>query len=270
MSYDIRVTAINKSGKSDAQTVSNVMLPNPTPTPKPVPEKVTGLRVKSVTSSSVTLSWNSAKNATSYRVYWKRNSETDWQVEGTTSSTSYQVINLYSNAGYDFKVVAERNGEKAADTVLKNVKTSVEAFHDGNLKDTSIKVSIGFRYRDPETDKIMEVKSFVSNTMVQNIRRKNYSYGVYYEFDLPWLATSRYYTMRVDIEAPDGYQRTCYLDEGFSFENLGSSAEWSWSILGENFFSDLFDAYGTIPKGTYTITFYWNDMLVNATSFNVT
>ncbi len=66
---------------------------------------VTGFK-GTVGNKSVRLSWNAAKNAGSYKVYWKRSSKTEWKLAKTTTARSLTISGLINGTSYDFKVVA--------------------------------------------------------------------------------------------------------------------------------------------------------------------
>lgn len=54
----------------------------------------------------VTLSWNAAKGATTYEIYWKRSSASEWKKAGSTTKRSVNINGLNNGVEYDFKIVA--------------------------------------------------------------------------------------------------------------------------------------------------------------------
>lgn len=66
---------------------------------------VTGLK-GTTGDKKVTLSWNAAKGATTYTVYWKRSTASSWNKAGSTSKRAANITGLNNGVAYDFKVVA--------------------------------------------------------------------------------------------------------------------------------------------------------------------
>lgn len=80
------------------------------------------------TNKKVLLSWDKAKNADSYKVYWKRSSSSDWKLAKETTKRALTVSGLNNDMSYDFRVVA--NGHESGILTISptasgsNVKTA--------------------------------------------------------------------------------------------------------------------------------------------------
>ena len=77
-----------------------------------VPKKVTSVKVKKQTTTSVTLNWSKATGATGYEVYKYNTSKKKWEKVGSTTKTSYTVKNLKAGTKYKFKVKAYKTVSK--------------------------------------------------------------------------------------------------------------------------------------------------------------
>ena len=88
------------------------------------PGSVKNVKVKSVNTSSVTLSWDKAAHATSYAVEYKRTGDTKWTSAGSTANTTYTVSGLDTNKAYDFRVTAYANRFETQGAQLTSVLTA--------------------------------------------------------------------------------------------------------------------------------------------------
>ena len=70
---------------------------------------VTNLKGVSGESKKIKLSWDAAKDATKYTIYYKRSSNSEWIKAGTTSKCAVNLNGLTNGTKYDFKVVANGN-----------------------------------------------------------------------------------------------------------------------------------------------------------------
>jgi hypothetical protein len=71
-----------------------------------VPSAPTGVTATAQSSSSIRVTWNSVNGATSYKVYWAKSSYGTYDLDGTTTTTSWTSNGWYpSSTGY-FKVTA--------------------------------------------------------------------------------------------------------------------------------------------------------------------
>ena len=76
----------------------------------------------------VTLSWKAVSGVTSYDVFWKRSTATEWQKAGSTKKKSANITGLNNDVSYDFKISA--NGVESASLTLSpsaTKKTTVSA-----------------------------------------------------------------------------------------------------------------------------------------------
>lgn len=72
-------------------------------------------------NKQVLLSWNAAKNSTSYKVYWKRSSNSTWKLAKETTKRALTIKGLNNDMNYDFKIVASTGVESS---VIKIAPTS--------------------------------------------------------------------------------------------------------------------------------------------------
>ncbi|MGN1194887.1 MAG: fibronectin type III domain-containing protein [Acutalibacteraceae bacterium] len=76
-----------------------------------VPQKVSGIKVKTADSSSITLSWDDVSDADGYKIYGKAESEKDYKLLDTVKKASAAVKELKSGTVYSFKIRAYRKDE---------------------------------------------------------------------------------------------------------------------------------------------------------------
>ena len=76
------------------------------------PKKVTGLKAKKQTTTSITLNWSKVSGATGYEVYKYNSSKKKWEKVGSTTKTSYTVKKLKAGTKYKFKVKAYKTVSK--------------------------------------------------------------------------------------------------------------------------------------------------------------
>ncbi|MDR1830986.1 MAG: fibronectin type III domain-containing protein [Candidatus Fibromonas sp.] len=92
-----------------------------------------GVKAESLTSSSITITWNDFANATAYRIYRSESYSGTYAEIGTSTSNSYTDTELASNANYYYKVSVRNNtleGDQSSyvnATVLLRAPTSVTA-----------------------------------------------------------------------------------------------------------------------------------------------
>ncbi|MCD7847787.1 MAG: fibronectin type III domain-containing protein [Oscillospiraceae bacterium] len=84
----------------------------------------TSFKATSGTSGKITLSWTAADDATSYTVYWKRSSATEWKKAGTIKKTAVSITGLKDGTSYDFYVVANTGYSSGTATITPSTKTS--------------------------------------------------------------------------------------------------------------------------------------------------
>ncbi len=85
------------------------------------PGSVKNLKVKSVNTSSVTLTWDKAAHATRYTVEYRITGDSAWLQAGETANTSYPVNDLIPAQSYDFLVTAYSSGLKTTGAQLSSV-----------------------------------------------------------------------------------------------------------------------------------------------------
>ena len=87
--------------------------------------KVTNLRVTSITPNTISLSWNAASNANSYKLKYKKSSVSKWY-EHNISGQSVKIKSLKPNTKYNIAVIGVKNGVKIDDKnwVYKDVITA--------------------------------------------------------------------------------------------------------------------------------------------------
>ena len=69
------------------------------------PAKVTGVKAKAVSSSSIKVSWKKAGNAKKYEVYKSTKKSSGFKKAGTTKGKSYTAKKLKAGTKYYFKVM---------------------------------------------------------------------------------------------------------------------------------------------------------------------
>ena len=116
-SYDFKVFSFRGSNYSNSAAVTAR-----TATPAPAaPATVTGLKVSSAATSSLTLSWNKTSTADSYEIDMYKNGK--WVYVAKISGNSYTVSGLSANTNYDFKVFSF-NGSKYSNSARLTAKTA--------------------------------------------------------------------------------------------------------------------------------------------------
>ena len=121
--YSVYVVAQNAAGSTSTSNTITVTTPTPS-----IPLAPTGLTIKGISSTSVSLSWNASAGAASYDVVARVAGVATIGTFNTTS-TSYTVTGLSPGAPYSFYVVAKNaNGSSgASSTVSCNTTPPVPA-----------------------------------------------------------------------------------------------------------------------------------------------
>ncbi len=130
-----------------------------------VPKKVTGLKAKKQTTTSITFNWSKVTEASGYELYKYNSSKKKWEKIKTTSKTSYTVKNLKVGTTYRFKVRA-----------YKKVNNETYCSSYSSVLTTTTKTS---------TPKILRV---TSKSKKATINWKKVSGAKGYEI---WMATSK-------------------------------------------------------------------------------
>ncbi len=260
--YDFRVVAVNGVKRSKQVLLNNKK------TASDVPPDVRELKVKKAIPDTVTLTRKKVSGA-DYRVFYRRSYTEEWLYAGVTDKGLFKVENLYSNASYDFRVVTEKNGHPSPGVVLEGVKTTVKNYRDGRLKTTSVSVDITCRQRSGSSGKAEAIRSFSAGTMADKLRNGARSYGIGYTVNIPMLKTVRTVKIRIDLVAPNGYEQTVYEEESHTYDNIGRKKKWTKEFLGDGFFDGLWKRYESIPTGKYEVNLYWDNLLMNSSTFSV-
>ena len=140
-SYEFRIRAV-KNGKYSAWT-------NHTASTKAAavtkPSAVTGFKASTITTNSITLTWNKATNADSYKLEMKVDGA--WKELTTTSSTSYTVKNLSPNTSYEFRIrgvkgtVSGATTTETFTTAKEPAPDAVTGFKATTVSSSSIKLT---------------------------------------------------------------------------------------------------------------------------------
>ena len=117
--YYFRVRAYNNGGYGKYSSILKA---------GPAPDQVTGLKLKNITETTITVKWSKAKGAKSYKIFLKENNGSYFEY-GTSNTTSYTIKNLEQKTTYSIKIKAENaygigkasSGVKAK-TLFKQVK----------------------------------------------------------------------------------------------------------------------------------------------------
>lgn len=138
-------------------------------------------------------------------------------------------------------------------------------FEDGKLKAKSVRTSVDYRRIKKGSDSVGSVDQLTASDMMKNM--ENYYYGLRYEITLPELAYARDYFVQIAMTAPNGYMQTVHTSQ-YTF-STGTGFTHYLRFMGEAFFLNLYNNFGEIPVGTYTIELYFNGMLANTRTFRI-
>lgn len=116
--YRIIVKAYNKNAQLYSEASDTIKV-------KTAPAKVTNLKAKTVTSTTVTLSWKKVTGATQYIVYYSTNGK-KWS-STKTKKTSVTLKKLSANKKYYFKVQAVKGSLKGDESAKLTASTAVAA-----------------------------------------------------------------------------------------------------------------------------------------------
>ena len=113
------------------------------------------------------------------------------------------------------------------------------------------------------------VKSLKAKDIKKALKNGNSNYGVKYTMKMPQLAKARSFFVTLAFESPDGFLWTVLADD-IEFKRVNGGYQVLWfPIVGQRFFSELYDTTKDIPTGKYKIYLYWDGMLVDKSTFNV-
>lgn len=128
--------------------------PTPDPSPEPVPEptpavsKVTGVKLKTRTTSSVTLSWSKVSDADGYYVYRADSYGGTYKKIAGVSKNEYKNTGLTQGREYYYKVYAYKDGKKgsASSKFAAAAKPKYDRYGKTTEKDIRIRTHAGTSY----------------------------------------------------------------------------------------------------------------------------
>lgn len=122
--------------------------PEPTPDPAPAVNKVTGVSLKTRTTSSVTLSWNKTSGADGYYIYRADAYDGTYKKIASATRTEYKNTGLTQGREYYYKVYAYKDGEKgnASSKFAAAAKPKYDRYGKTTEKDIRIRTHAGTSY----------------------------------------------------------------------------------------------------------------------------
>lgn len=118
-------------------------------------EDKSGVKTKLTAYNAVKVSWSKVDKATSYKVYYKKFTNTKWTLKGSTTKTSMTVKSLAAGSSISFKVVPtwKKNGKTYTGPVkvCKPVSTLKKATLSSVKKASSGKVKVSWKKLDNVT-----------------------------------------------------------------------------------------------------------------------
>jgi len=183
--YYYRVLAVNSvySGMPNNGRSSPSQASNPITITLPAPD---GLKVDSITSSSISISWNdNSTKETGFIVKRKTSSETSWSNVATlvANTTSYSDKNFLTGVTYEYKVVAYRHvcstNVYSADSNIVSAKSGGSSSGGGG--DCFIATAAYGSYLSPE---VKTLREFRDNYLLRNPLGKAFV-GAYYKVSPP-------------------------------------------------------------------------------------
>lgn len=123
-------------------------IPDPTPDPKPAVGKVTGVSLKTRTTSSVTLKWSKVSGADGYYVYRADSYGGTYKKIKSTTDTEYKNTGLTQGREYYYKVYAYKDGDKgsASAKFAAAAKPKYDRYGKTTEKDIRIRTHAGTSY----------------------------------------------------------------------------------------------------------------------------
>jgi len=128
--YYYYIKAVNNVGESDYSSYTYAV------TPSSVPSIPTGGTATALSSSSISVSWNSVSGATSYKVYYEIGSSTTKNLAGTVSGTSYTHTGLQADTTYWYYITAVNSAGESdySDYIYARTSTSGNGGGGGTSK----------------------------------------------------------------------------------------------------------------------------------------
>ena len=226
----------------------------------------------SMNKGRTTVSWTDSANNSPYEVayecvgsgnvshpsYWAGAD----RASSTTYSKSFTIDSLIPGKTYNIKIT-DCNNERITKTYTI---PAADTFVDGLLKASSIKTSLEPRCKTYGADDTSATSTgqLQASTIISNINSKEY--GCQFIIDFPQLAYSRTYFTQIAIIAPNGYTE-CEAHHTYEYERKYS--QYSYSIIGDWTFANMYEYNKTIPSGTWTVELYLDGMFVKRTTFTV-
>jgi hypothetical protein len=139
--YQFRLAAVSKSLTSVYTAIVTVT------TKVDPPATPANFRSTAQASNSITLAWNTASNATGYKVEYKKSSDSNWSTFSpapSASATTVTVTGLTVNTDYQFRLAATNAGGSSAYAAVVNASTKLASpanFKSTTQTDTSLNVS---------------------------------------------------------------------------------------------------------------------------------
>jgi hypothetical protein len=118
--YNARVKSICTSGTSDYSAITNFTTQSETCN---VP---TNLNASGITQTSAGISWNAVTGATSYKLEYKKNSESTWSVQATTATT-ISLVDLVPGTLYNVRVKSNCSSTGSDYSSIVNFTTGNES-----------------------------------------------------------------------------------------------------------------------------------------------
>lgn len=112
-----------------------------------VPKTVTGLKAKTQTTKTISLSWSKTTGATGYRVYQYSSSKGEYVLKKSLTGTSYKVTGLKEGTSYKFKIRPYTKSEDGtviwgADSKVLSTATKTATPTIKSISNSSRKVTI--------------------------------------------------------------------------------------------------------------------------------
>ena len=245
--------------------------PTAKPTATPVP-RTFGFGSKfSNNDGTIRISWSDSRPRGPYTITYQYINDSS-----SVQQTRYRLgetYNKYMDCPYLIPgskyliTVTDKDGEKATTTFTYS---SASSFSDGKLKASSIRFSVSPRQISTASIKsenwgAAKSCTFSAKTMESNIRSNSYHYGLYIKIAYPQLEYSRSYKTLFAYYAPNGYVES--YSSTVSYDR--SNSDLYWNLHTESFFDDLYEKFGKIPTGTYTVKLFFNGQSVGSKTFSV-
>ena len=219
------------------------------------PAKPTGLKVASVTDTSVKLSWT-AVDGLKYAVYRYNSSSKAYDLIGRTSSSAYTDKNLYSGTSYKYRIKAYAATSSANYYSVASSTVTATTTGECVVKYGYVNVSDYLNIRNKPNTTDSEVITTLTNGFKVTITG---STGDWYavEFTLNGVAYSGYASkdyIKLEEDAP--VLESCPYKEPDVTVRQGDSGEYvkwvQWYLVKLGYLSSLSDVDGSFGPGTNT------------------